>query len=408
MMYSQIQKQILQKLLSKYESSKTYRGKNEVSQTFSIKPAEIFKDYDRDSADINKISDFEREVFELESDNLVSITKKYERIAKITANASDECWNKIRSILCVKDKKERLGEEINFYSRYLNSHKIVSLFCKSQIERLKSGKESSYEIPEAEILINLLNFILSNNEEILERELSIAVLHDSKLWEKKYKAKVIRLLKDSGNYSDLISNLDEKEVSKAILEYHNIFDNPTYVYFKGDGKIKFSDGHILTVNIKNPVAISSSSLNDIDSIQVQNSNVITVENITSFNRVQDENCFYIFLSGYHNSAKQKFLKKIYEQNSGKSYFHFGDLDPDGFLIFENLKTKTGIPFQIYKMSLAELNKYSEYSKPLEQNDKIKACRLIERNLFTCEMKFMLDNNCKIEQEIISWLENRVT
>ena len=38
MIYSNIQKQILQKLLTKYESSKTYKGTNSVVQNFSIKP----------------------------------------------------------------------------------------------------------------------------------------------------------------------------------------------------------------------------------------------------------------------------------------------------------------------------------------------------------------------------------
>ena len=36
MIYSNIQKQILQKLLTKYESSKTYNGENSVSEEDSI------------------------------------------------------------------------------------------------------------------------------------------------------------------------------------------------------------------------------------------------------------------------------------------------------------------------------------------------------------------------------------
>ena len=48
MIYTSIQKQILQKLLTKYESSKTYKGENSVSQSFSIKPSDVFKDYEKD------------------------------------------------------------------------------------------------------------------------------------------------------------------------------------------------------------------------------------------------------------------------------------------------------------------------------------------------------------------------
>ena len=70
MIYSNIQKQILQKLLTKYESSKTYNGTNLVVQNFSIKPSDIFKEYEKDSTDINIIEDFEKQCKLLESEGL--------------------------------------------------------------------------------------------------------------------------------------------------------------------------------------------------------------------------------------------------------------------------------------------------------------------------------------------------
>ena len=47
-LYSNVQKQILQKLLTKFESSKTYKGENSVTQSFSIKPSEVFNEYEKD------------------------------------------------------------------------------------------------------------------------------------------------------------------------------------------------------------------------------------------------------------------------------------------------------------------------------------------------------------------------
>ena len=88
MIYSNIQKQILQKLLTKYESSKTYKGENAVSQTFFIKPSDVFKNYEKDSADINEVEDFEKQCGLLESGNLVQVDWKYGRIAKVIAVAN--------------------------------------------------------------------------------------------------------------------------------------------------------------------------------------------------------------------------------------------------------------------------------------------------------------------------------
>ena len=404
MTYSSIQKQILQRLLNKYESSKTYKGENSVSQSFSIKPADVFREYEKDSEDINAIEDFEKQCRLLESEKLICLTWKYERIVKITASEEENSWNKYRTILNVKDKNTRLNEEIDFYSKYLVSNLIVSEICEEQIELLKFGKEAKYEMKEAKKIIELLLFILKNQDEILERELSISVLHDSKLWEKKYKSKVCKLLRDKGDYSEILQDLNEKEGIKAILEQHNIFDNPTYVYFKGDAEIYFSDDNVIHITPENPVALSSVSMKNITKVEVKDSRILTIENLTSFNRVTQNDTFCIYLSGYHNSAKQSFLKLIYEQNKNKEYFHFGDIDPDGFMILENLKAKTRIPFSKYKMSCSELQKYEAYTKPLEKNDITKANSLITKGLYLDEMSYMIENNCKLEQEIISWME----
>lgn len=40
---------------------------------------------------------------------------------------------------------------------------------------------------------------------------------------------------------------------------------------------------------------------------------------------------------------------------------------------------------------------------MEKNDRTKAETLIEKGLYMEEMKFMLEQNCKIEQEIVSWM-----
>jgi hypothetical protein len=408
MINSNIQKQILQRLLSKYESSKTYKGENLVQRSFSIKPLDVFKEYDKDSTDINKIEDFEKGCKLLESGGLVHLDWKYERISKIISIATEENWNKIRIILGVKDKKERRKADIAFYSSIYedsNSEQIVKDFCKKQIERLKMDKDAEYSYFDAKNIIFLLNYILKNKNEILERELSMLAFANSKSWEEKTKRKVLKILRQSGYFDSLIENCaDENEKNKVILEECNVYSNPSYVYFKGNGKITFENDKTFFVYYDIPLALSSQSINKIKSLEITDSKIMTVENLTSFNRIKESETFFIFLSGYHNSVKQKFLEKIYQQNSKKEYYHFGDLDPDGFFILENLQKKTHIDFKPYKMGIEELEKYSDFSKTLEENDITKANSLIEKGKFVKIMNYMLENNIKLEQEIISWKE----
>ena len=404
MTYSKVQKKILELLLKKYESSKTYEGQNEVLQSFSLLPEKVFPDYNNDFTDIDRIEDFEKQCSLLESEEIVQLARKYDRISKITAVSTDENWNKIRAILGVKDKKTRLNEEISFYSEFFEnsaSHKIVKDFCKSQIERLESGKEAEFRHEDAKNIIALLNFILNNKNEILERELSISVLSNSKTWEERYKSRVLKILRKSGWFDSLTENCsDEKEISKVILEECCVFSNPSYVYFKGNGAIIFENGKSIKIYSDIPIAISSASICKIKSFEISDSKIMTVENLTAFNRIKDSDTFFIFLSGYHNSAKQAFLKKIFCQNSGKAYYHFGDIDPDGFFILENLRAKTNIDFSPYKMGISELKKYSGFAKPLEKNDLTKAATLIEKGLYTEILDYMISHNQKLEQEII--------
>ena len=406
MTYSKIQKKTLEFLLKKYESSKTYLGKNEVSQSFSLSPEKIFPDYENDFADVDKIRDFENDIARLESESLIAISKNNDRIQKITAISSNENWQKIRLILGVKDKNERRKEEIAFYSAIFGdstSCQIAKDFCKNQIERLETNKDAEYVQEDAKNIIALLNFILKNKTEILERELSISVLSNSKTWEEKYKRKVLKILRQSGYFDSLIGNCDdEKEKNKILLEECNIFSNPSYVHFKGNGKITFENRKCINVFSDIPLALSSTSISEIASLEIDDSKIMTVENLTSFNRISDSETFFIFLSGYHNSAKQAFLKKIHNQNPNKEYYHFGDIDPDGFFILDNLRSKTQIDFTAYKMGIAELQKYSDFSKPLEQNDITKAKSLIARGKYVEVLGYMLQNNLKLEQEIISW------
>ncbi len=404
MTYSKVQKKILELILKKYESSKTYEGQNEVLQSFSLLPEKVFPDYNNDFTDIDRVEDFEKQCSLLESEEIVQLTRKYDRISKITAVSTDENWNKIRAILGVKDKKTRLNEEIAFYSEFFEdsvSHKIVKDFCKSQIERLESGKEAEFRHEDAENIIALLNFILKNKNEILERELSISVLSNSKTWEEKYKSRVLKILRKSGCFVSITENFaDEKEKNKIILEECGVFSNPSYVYFKGNGAIIFENGKSIKIYSDIPIALSSASICKIKSFEISDSTIMTVENLTAFNRIKNSDTFFIFLSGYHNSAKQAFLKKIFCQNSGKAYYHFGDIDPDGFFILENLRAKTNIDFRPYKMGISELKKYSGFAKPLEKNDLTKAATLIEKGLYKEVLDYMISHNQKLEQEII--------
>lgn len=403
--FGEWQRSALEQLLDQYENSKTYQGTNQVSQTFSIQPSRVFAKYDSDFASIDLIHDFERQMEELERAELLTIKRQGRVMEKLVANP--EKWACYYKALGRKGKKLLVQEQIELYQEYLGSHAMLNCFCKEQIGRLEEGKKAEFPAEEARRILKLWKFLLENREEILERELSIAVLGDSKIWEKHYRAKICRLLKKYGDFEDLLQGVDdEKEVSKILLEEYRVVPNPSYVYLKGDAELTFTDGQKLRTGLGLPVAFTEKTFNNIKKITIFASRVMTVENVTSFNRLEEGDFFYLFLSGYHNRFKQRLLSGIYKDNKKKEWFHFGDIDPDGFYIIEHLKRGTGIPFQPLHMGADILGKYDSYTKPLNDNDIRKAKTLLQQGKYSEVMEYMLREQRKLEQEIVSWMEKK--
>lgn len=398
---SNSQKNILGRLLDKYERSKQCSEGVDSNRAIMIKPVDIYKDYDSDFADVDAEHDFERDVFELKNEEIIDVRIKEKRIYRIVlmGDSVQIAYN----LLGREPQKDLVQKQLDFYKDWLGHGSLSDRYCNHQIDLLKAGKKAKYETEIADNLLKLLDFIFCNDTAILERELSIAVFSDTKVFENEYRSKLIYILKTYGEFDELIAEAeDEKEAVQIIFEELNIYANPRYVYFKGEAEIEFENGIIYKISRDIPLALPMDRFKQINSFVIENSQIMTVENLASYNRINPEDCFCIYLAGYHNSAKQALIKMIDAQNCGKKWLHFGDIDPDGFMILENLKRKTGIDFSPINMGIIELQEYKKYVKPLQTNDIKKAQTLITKGLYVEVMQYMLTNNLKLEQEVISW------
>ena len=114
-----------------------------------------------------------------------------------------------------------------------------------------------------------------SQQDILERELSMAVLKDSKRWEKKYRSKVCGLLRKYGDYESLFLGLtddrdkeDKRETERILLAEHQIYPNPSYVYFKGNAEFYFSNGLCVRTDPSMPMAFSSAALKGLKALYI--------------------------------------------------------------------------------------------------------------------------------------------
>ena len=244
------------------------------------------------------------------------------------------------------------------------------------------------DLDKLEQILKVLAEVENVEEEVFIRNFSIRVLGDSKAFEK-IKTSVVSILCEYGEYAD----------KDHVLENLNIVNNPGYVYAKGNGRITVAGQEIDFGSLDGDLGLSSALLDNIESVQVYASKVITIENLTTFNSYVDKDAFAIYLGGYHNSIRRKLIRKIHEQNPDKAYFHYGDIDAGGFNILLDLRAKTGISFAPFNMDVATLEKYKDFTKKLTENDKSRLKNLLGGE-FDLVVRYMLEHDCKLEQEAI--------
>jgi len=416
------QRKLLLCAIDHYERTSTYRGENTVSQTIRVRPDEVCPSYFSDLADVKEIGEFERSIKAFVQTTPFRIEYKDRRLKSEFAAIclpADRAEPLLYDLAGRIPKRDRHAAEIPLYRKFFRKANEldtstcagvcspVALFCQDQMNRLKEDKNSRFG-DGAEDVLRFTLTICTNPEDILIRELSIRVFGDSKRAEKNsLLGQSLYILRTYGRYEFLPEDFENpRDYDDAVLAEYHVYRNPTYVNFNGNARIVFENGTELRLRRGVPMAVRSDQICGIRSIIIEDSRFMTIENLTSYNRMVSggpKDTFLIYLAGYHNKVKQDFLTLIREENPQiREWLHFGDIDPDGFYILENLRRKTGIDFIPWHMGVEELENYRSYGKALNENDRTKAAGLIAKNKYNEVLLHMLGQNIKLEQEIVSW------
>lgn len=270
---------------------------------------------------------------------------------------------------------------------------VTEKFCHAMLERLAQRKELPYGLAKdlrlLEDVLLALEHIEKLTQETYLRNFSEMVFHDSKRLQA-ILTPISRILLD---YGDAVCQKEN------VLAQYNLLSNPGYISIKGDWQLFCHGQCISTEAFRGGIALSSDALDDIEKIVVRRKTVISVENLTTYHDTGEEAGAVLYLGGFHNTVRTHFLQKLYAMEPDAAYYHKGDLDPYGFLILENLKKKTGIPFQPLEMDLDTLKAchLAGHFRPLEEADR-KAIASPALAAYQPILQYMAENNCKIEQE----------
>ena len=225
---------------------------------------------------------------------------------------------------------------------------------------------------------------------------------DSKYLEENTLYSVCRALRDS-----LGRPCGEDELEDEILEEYHITREKQKLCIKGDVVLRTGGKELDLSAFKDGIEFFAGQLKDLEWIHVRVSAFLTVENYTSWLRLSAANRAVFYLGGYATRDQRDFLKTIYTCNPGLTFLHFGDIDAGGFYIHEHLCRVTGISFQMYRMSRAELQdpRFKSCLHPLTKQDRLRLGALETHTAYGEMAEYMLERDVKLEQEIVSYYED---
>lgn len=400
----QYDKKIVNKLLDSYESSALFTGKNKVAVhiafPFNRKTLPVY--FDESSMTYEEIHAAMRR---LEQQGFIKIEWKKGKEGHIISKVV-LCTEELEKVYaCVSrtpkadliDQNRKLLSELR--KRYHTPvYQALIDYLDNRLKNAQSVKEfiDLSDLSETEILLTGIAKIEQNERICYIREFSIEHFHDSKVFES-MSGKIAKAMRMFGE------EYKEKELEEILAEY-GIYHTPNYVYFKGNVSLAIGNHEYRIGELHQGIGISGEDIERIcfqDAAQIRK--VITIENLTTFFRWEEMESLMVYLGGYHNSVRRALLQKIYCTFPDAEYFHFGDIDVGGFLIYEDLRQKTGIPFKCYKMDLDHLKQYKKYGKVLTENDRVRIERILKDDPdveYADILKYMLVVGVKLEQECL--------
>ena len=398
------EEKMLTALAEKYRKSKKDSGTNVIVRRTRITPSQLYKGYNRNDGDMTQIEavnqaamhcrqmgflTFETEKFSNEIRNIDLVDEKIEEL---------EAYLEQTYHYESKASKRQYVEEL--IAVYSGRSPAAELECRKLRQALEKNRIPPKYL-QAKDLLKALVFIENNREELFLREASMLIYGDSKYLEEAMLHPVCKALREF-----LGRPCGEDELEDEILEEYHIRREKQKLCLKGDVMLQNGGKELELGNFADGVEFFSDELDGIEHICVSVPEFITVENYTSWLRFRKEGAVSFYLGGYTARFQRDFLRKVQEDNPHLVFRHFGDIDAGGLYIHEHLCRVTGISFQMYRMSCAELQdaRFRSCLQPLTNQDRIRLKSLEKQGTYRELAAYMLEKNVKLEQEIISYFE----
>ncbi len=404
-------KLVLDRLLDRYEKSKSFNNENSRRRIMLKMTRGDMPEYDIEKPLVRET--FNSVIKDLADNGLVGFEwARYEEgniIEKVWLNVSrvEDCYAEIgrkakRAVL------DSLLERITDLKGKTEDSWILSFLADAE-KAIKEKSSTAGLLPvdeeQAMAVLKALDYLRTlDGGQCLERVFSLRCFNDSKYFEKKVKKRLAGIIRRYYLNHDLPEEISDDD----ILAQVGILQSPEQVDFKGGivcklgGKeIDFSP-FIYGVSL-NADTVRNLTITGMGSVR----KILFIENKANYihmlNENSDETLMIVFHSGFYSPVKGVFFKKLYEAAHpyGIEFFHWGDIDLGGFMIFRRLKSSIIPSLKPYLMDREAFERRIKYGKKFDSKYAEKLKMLLENENygeFKEVIRLMLEKNMKLEQE----------
>lgn len=404
-------KLVLDRLLDRYEKSKFFNNENSRRRIMLKMTRGDMPEYDIEKPLVRET--FNSVIKDLADNGLVGFEwARYEEgniIEKVWLNVSrvEDCYAEIgrkakRAVL------DSLLERITDLKGKTEDSWILSFLADAE-KAIKEKSSTAGLLPvdeeQAMAVLKALDYLRTlDGGQCLERVFSLRCFNDSKYFEKKVKKRLAGIIRRYYLNHDLPEEISDDD----ILAQVGILQSPEQVDFKGGivcklgGKeIDFSP-FIYGVSL-NADTVRNLTITGMGSVR----KILFIENKANYihmlNENSDETLMIVFHSGFYSPVKGVFFKKLYEAAHpyGIEFFHWGDIDLGGFMIFRRLKSSIIPSLKPYLMDREAFERRIKYGKKFDSKYAEKLKMLLENenySEFKEVIRLMLEKNMKLEQE----------
>lgn len=406
---SKHQKQLLDKLIQKYENSMHSNPSKENSTKRVMLHLKNYRAYDVQDFDI--VEEINADMEELKGKGYIQIIYDQEHMnhmKTIVLNLEriSDIYQEYYGKQSKNEEALQLSQLLHEYQKKIKTPWIQTFIHDEQAYLINNGCLHKYvgkDIAHIKQLFMVLAYIDEGHSNFI-RAMSNYLFHDTKYFENELKNSFLLLIhKYEPTY--LLAKADDYEMRESEIFRSLGFQlYPEEFAWCAPIQLYLKDGTCIdTTSFQKGFILNGDMLSDIKHIKIQAKRLILIENKANYyhcikHKQPDE---AIVFAGGHFSPVRKQLYECMREGFHGEIFLSSDIDLGGFLMFARLKGEVFPDLKPYHMSLDIYEKYLKYARSVDEAylDKIKKVRSREDlAIFYDVMDAILKHKKALEQE----------